>query len=144
MSDIFDKLSLLFDDRDEEENKKHAEHMRDALAYLVVQTHVEETFGAYDQVFLGVQFFAELAYRLAPSREIAHSTLEMATLEGERDCYAKSISDATTAEDRDEIMRHVEFLDSVIIKKQNDFLENTEEFVNTKKDDSREENKDVH
>ena len=41
-------------------------------------------------------------------------------------------------------MRHVEFLDSVIIKKQNDFLENTEEFVNTKKDDSREENKDVH
>jgi predicted nucleic acid-binding protein len=129
MSDIFDKLSLLFDDRDEEENKKHAEHMRDALAY---------------QVFLGVQFFAELAYRLAPSREIAHSTLEMATLEGERDCYAKSISDTTTAEDRDEIMRHVEFLDSVIIKKQNDFLENTEEFVNTKKDDSREENKDVH
>jgi len=89
MSDIFDKLSLLFDDRDEEENKKHAEHMRDALAYLVVQTHVEETFGAYDQVFLGVQFFAELAYRLAPSREIAHSTLEMATLEGERDCYAR-------------------------------------------------------
>ena len=147
MSDIFDKLNLIFDGPDDDESKQHAEHMRDALSYLVVQTHVEETFGAYDQVFLGVQFFAELAYRLAPSKELARSTLEMATIEGERDYYTDS------PDDRDRIMKKVEVLDDVILKKQNDFLGSADRIMNqvevlaeadAPEDDSTKGKKDVH
>jgi hypothetical protein len=144
MSDIFDKLNLIFDGPDHVESIQHAENMRDALSYLVVQTHVEETFGAYDQVFLGVQFFAELAYRLAPSKELARSTLEMATIEGERNYYIKALAEADAPEDRDRIMKQVEVIDDVILKKQNDFLENAESFVVSKEDDSTKEKKDVN
>ena len=52
MSDIFDKLNLIFDGPDHVGSIQHAKNMRDALSYLVAQTHVEETFGTYDQVFL--------------------------------------------------------------------------------------------
>ena len=153
MSDIFDKLNLIFDGPDDDESKQHAEHMRDALSYLVVQTHVEDTFGAYDQVFLGVQFFAELAYRLAPSKELARSTLEMATIEGERDYYTKALAETDSPDDRDRIMKQVEVLDDVILKKQNDFLGSADRIMNqvevlaeadALEDDSTKGKKDVH
>ena len=144
MNDLIDKLALLDNCPDFEEIQKHADNMRDALAHVVVQTHIENTFGAYDQVFCGVQFFAELAYRLAPSREIARSTLEMAVLEGERDYFAKAIGEAKTPEDRERMMREVEFLDKVIIKRQSEFLENAEVSVDAKKDDSTKEKKDAN
>jgi len=153
MSDIFDKLNLIFDGPDHVESIQHAENMRDALSYLVVQTHVEETFGAYDQVFLGVQFFAELAYRLAPSKELARSTLEMATIEGERNYYIKALAEADAPEDRDRIMKQVEAIDDVILKKKNDFLGSADRIMkqaevlaesDSPEDDSTKGKKDVH